>query len=86
MSQSALILEREDFRHLLAALGAEGRTVIGPTLRDGAIIYDEISRVEDLPIGWRDEQSPGRYRVERSDRPALFDYVVGPQSWQKILH
>ena len=86
MSQSALILEREDFRHLLAALGAEGRTVIGPTLRDGAIIYDEISRVEDLPIGWRDEQSPGRYRVERSDRPALFDYVVGPQSWKKILH
>ncbi|MFM8394003.1 MAG: sulfite reductase subunit A, partial [Acidobacteriota bacterium] len=86
MNQSAMILERGDFQHLLAALGAGGRTVIGPTRRDGAIVYDEISRVEDLPIGWRDEQSPGRYRLERSGREALFDYVVGPQSWKKILH
>ena len=86
MSREGMILERGDFQNLLAALGAGGRRVIGPTIRDGAIIYDEISRVEDLPVGWRDEQSPGRYRLERSGREAYFDYVVGPQSWKKILH
>jgi sulfhydrogenase subunit beta (sulfur reductase) len=80
------LLGREDFGLFLAALGAGGRTIIGPTVRDGAIIYDEIARVEDLPIGWRDEQSPGRYRLVRGERAALFDYVVGPQSWKKILH
>ena len=80
------MLARADFTRLLEALGAEGRTVVGPTVRDGAIVYDEISRVEDLPIGWRDEQSPGRYRLERAGREALFDHVVGPQSWKRILH
>jgi sulfhydrogenase subunit beta (sulfur reductase) len=80
------VLGRADFGSLLAALGADGRTVIGPTVRDGAIVYDEIAAVEDLPIGWRDEQSPGRYRLERTDRGALFDHVVGPQSWKRILH
>jgi len=80
------MLARADFTRLLEALGADGRTVVGPTVRDGAIVYDEISRVEDLPIGWRDEQSPGRYRLERAGREALFDHVVGPQSWKRILH
>jgi sulfhydrogenase subunit beta (sulfur reductase) len=80
------VIDRADFGALLTALGADGRKIIGPTVRDGAVIYDEIERVEDLPIGWKDEQSPGRYRLVRAERPALFDYVVGPQSWKKILH
>jgi hypothetical protein len=81
-----VVLEREDFGLLLEALAIDGRVVIGPTVRDGAIIYEKITRVEDLPIGWRDEQSPGQYRLERTNREALFDYVVGPQSWKRILH
>lgn len=80
------LLARADFGSLLAALGADGRTVIGPTVRDGAIVYDEVTRVEDLPIGWRDEQTPGRYRLVRGERAALFDHVVGPQSWKRFLH
>ena len=38
---------------LLDAL-AENYEVIGPTVRDGAIVYDRITRLADLPAGWTD--------------------------------
>jgi formate hydrogenlyase subunit 6/NADH:ubiquinone oxidoreductase subunit I len=80
------VLERAHFQHLLDVLRAGGYRIVGPTVRDAAIVYDEIERVDDLPVGWTDEQAPGRYRLKpRSDR-ALFGYVVGPHSWKKYLH
>ena len=58
---------------------------MGPTLRDQAIVYDEIESTKDLPAGWTDEQDGGKYRVKKPDDAALFGYVVGPQSWKKYL-
>lgn len=80
------ILLRQDFDSLLAALSQRGYTVVGPVVRDGTIVYDEITRAEDLPIGWTDEQDGGHYRLKRRDDASLFGYVVGPQSWKKFLH
>ena len=71
---------------LIAELAARGHRVLGPTVRDGAIIYDDVETVSDLPAGWTDRQEAGRYRLERRDDDALFGYVVGPQSWKKFLH
>ncbi|HEX6817646.1 MAG TPA: hypothetical protein VF120_04670 [Ktedonobacterales bacterium] len=64
---SAVVLERVQLPILLSALQARGYEVIGPVLRDGAIAYDKIADVDDLPIGWTDEQGAGRYRVRRRD-------------------
>jgi ferredoxin len=83
---SPLVLDVDGFRALISALRAEGRVVLGPTLREGAVVYDRIESVEDLPIGWRDVQSPGNYRLERRHDQALFGYAVGPQSWKKVLY
>lgn len=77
---------REAIGDLIGLLENRGYTVIGPTVRDGAIVYDRIASVADLPEGWRDLQEPGRYRLERRGDRALFGYVVGPQSWKKFLH
>jgi len=41
--------------------------------------------VEDLPIGWTDEQEAGTYRLRRRDDGALFGYAMGPHSWKKYL-
>jgi sulfhydrogenase subunit beta (sulfur reductase) len=71
---------------LLDALGRRGYRVIGPTLRDAAIVYDDIASVADLPRGWTDEQDGGRYRLHRRNDDALFGYAVGPHSWKKFLH
>src|SRR5690349_23563231 len=43
------------FRSLFAALTRRGYTVLGPTVRDATIVYDEIESSSDLPIGWTDE-------------------------------
>jgi ferredoxin len=77
------VIEREHFDALLGALASRGYTVIGPTVRDRAIVYDEVSSAADLPVGWTDEQAPGRYRLIRREDEALFGYAVGPQSWKK---
>ncbi len=56
-------LARADLQVLIDLLQADGRRVIGPTVSDGAIIYDEIASIDDLPAGVGDEQTPGRYRM-----------------------
>ncbi len=80
------IVRREDFPRLFEALRGRGYTLIGPTVRDGAIVYDEVASVSDLPIGWTDEQEAGTYRLKKRRDKALFGYVVGPHSWKKFLH
>jgi sulfhydrogenase subunit beta (sulfur reductase) len=80
------ILRREHFDQFLAALRNRGYQVIGPTVRDGAIIYDELGSAADLPVGWTDEQEGGTYRLRKRSDAALFGYVVGPHSWKRFLH
>jgi len=70
----------------MALLQREGYEVIGPTVRDGAIAYERVKAVSDLPAGWTDEQEPGRYRLKKSEDQALFGYSLGAQSWKKHLH
>jgi ferredoxin len=71
---------------LLKALKERGYRLVGPTVRDQAVVYDDIGSVADLPEGWTDEQDGGRYRLVRRNDDALFGYAVGPQSWKKFLH
>lgn len=85
-TEPPVLLLREHFDSLIAALARRGCTVVGPTVRDGTMVYDEISRAEDLPVGWTDVQDGGHYRLKRREDAALFGYVVGPQSWKKYLH
>ncbi|MGA2430311.1 MAG: 4Fe-4S dicluster domain-containing protein [Candidatus Acidiferrum sp.] len=74
------------FPGVLDALKTRGYQVIGPTVRDGAIVYAELGSASDLPIGWTDEQDGGKYRLLKRADKAFFGYVVGPHSWKKYLH
>ncbi|MFZ0829574.1 MAG: 4Fe-4S dicluster domain-containing protein [Thermoplasmata archaeon] len=80
-----LLLDRGDFPAFLAAIRTAGYRIVGPTIRDGAIVYGDIRAETDLPIGWTERQNAGTYRLERRDDAALFGYVVGPHSWKKYL-
>jgi sulfhydrogenase subunit beta (sulfur reductase) len=71
---------------LLDTLRQMGYTPIGPTVRDGAIVLDEIEDASQLPAGWSDEQDGGRYRLRRRDDGALFGHAAGPHSWKRWLH
>ncbi|NNF63888.1 MAG: 4Fe-4S dicluster domain-containing protein [Acidimicrobiia bacterium] len=79
------VVDRADLGNLLDALRAEGFSVLGPTVRDKTITYGPLTSIEDLPIGWTDEQEAGTYRLVRRDDDALFGYVVGPNSWKRFL-
>lgn len=84
--QRPLWLNRAGLQGLLDALLARGYRTLGPRVRDDAIVYDDLSRVDQLPEGWGDEQSPGRYRLRRRADTRLFGHVVGPHSWKRFLH
>ena len=70
---------------LIAALAARGYTVIGPTVRDGAILYEEVSSASQLPAGMTDEQEGGTYRLHERGDEALFGFNNGPNSWKHHL-
>ena len=80
-----LLLDRAALSRLLAGLRKRGFTLLGPTVREGAVVYDEIQGLEDLPEGVGDEQAPGHYRLRKRGDKALFGYAVGPHSWKKYL-
>ncbi|NHN77759.1 sulfite reductase subunit A [Azotobacter chroococcum] len=83
---TAAVLDRDGLQALIEALAARGFQVLGPLVRDGAIVHDEIAGVADLPAGWTDRQAPGQYRLERRDDQALFGFAAAPQSWKRFLH
>jgi sulfhydrogenase subunit beta (sulfur reductase) len=71
---------------LLDELKKRGYRVVGPVVREGAIVYDDFGAVSELPRGWTDEQNGGHYRLVRRSDEARFGYAVGPHSWKKFLH
>ncbi|NOX63349.1 MAG: sulfite reductase subunit A [Chloroflexi bacterium] len=78
-------IDKEALESIFRGLKQEGYTLIGPTLGEGAIVYDEIDGMDDLPIGWTDRQEAATYRLHRRDDQAVFGYVVGPHSWKRFL-
>jgi sulfhydrogenase subunit beta (sulfur reductase) len=86
MSEAKAAIDVDGLQALIGALATRGYKVLGPVVRDGAIVYDEIENVADLPAGWTDGQDAGRYRLERREDGALFGFAHGPQSWKPYLH
>jgi sulfhydrogenase subunit beta (sulfur reductase) len=70
---------------LMAQIRATGYRVIGPTVRDGAVVLDDVESVADLPAGWGDEQEGGTYRLRPRSDGALFAWAVGAHSWKQLL-
>lgn len=79
------VLSREHLGRLFAVLRDEGYKLVGPTVRDGAIVHDSIESIADLPEGWTEVQEGGTYRLRRRDDRALFGYAVGPQSYKQVF-
>ncbi len=78
-------LPRAALQALVDALRDAGYRCIGPQLRDGAIVYDTLARVEQLPLGARDRQAPGSYRIEHTESPRHFSWANGPQALKPLL-
>ncbi|GAA2348478.1 4Fe-4S dicluster domain-containing protein [Streptomyces kunmingensis] len=80
------VLDRAGLDALVQVLAADGRTVVGPTPRDGAVVLAELESADALPWGWGTELEAGRYRLVRRPDGAAFAHTSGPQSWKSFLH
>lgn len=73
-------LPRQEFSRLLTVLAAQGYRVVGPQVEQGAIVYKDLERIEQLPQGVLDQQAPGHYRLHHTDAPWWFAWVNGPSA------
>ena len=78
------VITLDGLGELVDVLRGRGYRVVGPTLRDGAIVYDELDSAGELPAGWTEVHEPGAYRVERRGDEARFGFTVGPHSWKQF--
>ncbi len=82
---SGKVLGTEVFDSLIPLLAELGYRVVGPTVREEAIVWGDIEAATDLPIGWTDVQEAGHYRIEPRDDNAYFAYTVGPRTLKTYL-
>ena len=83
---SVRLMEASALEALFTSLDEAGYRVIGPTVRDDAIVLGELAAVGDLPFGWGVQLEPGGYRLRRRDDTAAFGHSAGPGSWKQFLH
>jgi ferredoxin len=78
-------LPRNELQQLLDVLQRAGHDVIGPTIHDGAICYRKITNINQLPVGYEDEQGAGLYRVHVTKSERAFGWANGAQAIKPIL-
>src|SRR5450759_5956172 len=80
-----MLLSVPGLQALIDLLRERGWVVVGPTVRDGAVVHAEIESVDQLPRGVGDLQDAGTYRLRERGDEALFGYTAGPQAWKSRL-
>ncbi|WP_435824524.1 4Fe-4S dicluster domain-containing protein [Nocardia rhamnosiphila] len=86
MPGARAMIDRAGLDRLVEVLRARGYRVIGPRVRDGAVVLDELESGSELPDGWGVETAPGYYRLRRRADHAVFAHSAGPGSWKQFLH
>ncbi|MGW3942954.1 hypothetical protein [Streptomyces phaeochromogenes] len=78
--RTSTVLHRDGIGALVKALSARGRTVIGPTVRDGAVVLTELASADQLSYDWGDRTGDGHLSVveERPVRPSYAFRCVRP--------
>lgn len=59
------VLDRTGLDALVRLLVTQGRTVVGPTVRDGAVVLAELASDDELPFRWGVELEASHYGCAR---------------------
>ncbi len=78
-------LPRDGLGALLDALKGRGYDCIGPRIRDGAILFEPLETISQLPWGASDRQGPGFYRLADGNERRAFHFANGPQALKPLL-
>jgi sulfhydrogenase subunit beta (sulfur reductase) len=82
---NSFLIEASQLQQLIEVLQSRGYAVMGPTLRQGDLVYGEVGSNADLPVGWLDEHEAGSFRLIRGEAQTLFGCLVGQHSWKQFL-
>jgi sulfhydrogenase subunit beta (sulfur reductase) len=85
LGTDARLLGPEGLSLLVEALRDAGYRVVGPMVRDGAIVLDEIASADELPRGVTEDQEAATYRLGSRGDDSYFGWAVGPHSWKGEL-
>jgi sulfhydrogenase subunit beta (sulfur reductase) len=85
MTHPARFLPRDELQTLLDCLRENEYDVIGPTIRQQAIVYRSVRNVDELPVGWTDQQGPAVYQLEASRNDHVFRFNCSPDSWKRFF-
>ncbi|MCX7914130.1 MAG: 4Fe-4S dicluster domain-containing protein [Thermodesulfovibrionales bacterium] len=77
-------IKKEDLVYLFLELKGTHK-IIGPKVSNNVIVLSEID-FEDLPLGYRDLQSQGSYKLIKSDESTMFGYSVSADSFKRFLN
>lgn len=77
-------IHKYSLNHILEKLKSSHK-LIGPKVENNAIVLSEIEFC-DIPAGYRDEQSPGCYRLKQSENSEVFTFSAGHDSFKRFLH
>ena len=79
-----IAIQKPALEELLQTIAA-AYVLVGPKVKNGAILYDRLEGADQLPRGYRTEQAPGRFRLVRSGSSRFFDFIPGAASWKQFL-
>jgi len=82
---SVVAVQKGDFDSLLGAMNSLGYNLIGPAVRDDAIVYAPLFSSISLPQGYISEQDAGHYRLIYTGHGRYFDVTPGAQTWKQFL-
>ncbi len=78
-------LPYDQLQNLIDTLVTAGYQVIGPQTNGDNILFKELTKAEQLPWGYRDQQQPGQYRLHKTDERKAFMWVSGAQALKPLL-
>lgn len=82
---AAAYLPRDHLQSLLEVLAGEGYQCVGPRVQDGTIVFGPLTSIAELPLGYRDRQAPGEYRLEHGNPQRMFAWANGPQALKPLV-
>jgi ferredoxin len=77
-------LKKEHLQSIFDRLKASHR-IIGPKIENGVIMLGETD-VHAIPAGFEEHQQAGGYRLVKGERPEVFSFSTGPDSFKRFLH
>jgi len=80
-----LFLPHDRLQGLLDELTGRGYQVVGPLVKEGAVVLAPLKEAAQLPWGVRTVQTPGSYTLQEGDPARAFEWVIGPSSLKPFL-